>query len=154
MTSDERFMRAALEEAQLAMDGGDVPVGAVLVMDGEIVGRGRNRRVAENDPLAHAEVDALRRAAASLGAWRFDGASLYVTLEPCPMCAGSLIQARVSRVVFGAYDIRGGGVRSLFQICEDKRLAHRLQVQPAVLEQECADLLQSFFRRTRQRKNR
>ena len=138
-------MEAALHEAHAAADEGDVPVGAVVVAEGRIVGRGRNRREQDGDPLAHAEVVALRDAAAALGTWRLDGATLYVTLEPCPMCAGAIVQARVGRIVYGAADPKGGGVRSLYQICDDPRAYHRVSVRDGVLAEPCAEALRTFF---------
>lgn len=149
MDDDARFMSAALDEADAAGAAGDVPVGAVVVVDGTIVGRGRNRRVVGNDPLAHAEVEALRDAARTLQNWRLDGATLYVTLEPCPMCAGALVQARIGTVVYGTDDDRAGAVRSMFQICDDRRQPHRLHVRSGVLQDACAERLRSFFRASR-----
>ncbi|MCB9507340.1 MAG: nucleoside deaminase [Myxococcales bacterium] len=142
---DERFMREALAEAELAGAAEEVPVGAVVVHGDTIIGRGRNRRAELSDPLAHAEVEALRDAARALGTWRLDDATMYVTLEPCPMCAGALVQGRLGRLVYGAADLKGGAVRSLFQVCEDRRLIHRVAVSPGVLAEECAAVLQRFF---------
>lgn len=138
-------MAVALEQARAAAESGDVPVGAVVVVDRRIVGLGRNRREVDHDPLAHAEVVALRNAAATLGSWRLDEATLYVTLEPCPMCAGATVQARVRRVVYGAADPKGGGVRSLYQICDDPRGYHRVVVEAGVLAEPCAEVMRSFF---------
>ncbi len=127
-------MREAMAEAEAAAVAGDVPVGAVVVdASGEIVGRGRNRREADQDPTAHAEVDALRRAAAGLGHWRIEGATVYVTLEPCPMCAGALVNARVARLVYGCPDPKAGAVDTLFTIGQDPRLNHRFAVEGGVL---------------------
>jgi len=146
-------MRLALDEALLALDTDDVPVGAVLVdRDGNVLGRGRNRREADGDPTAHAEVEALRAAARQRGLWRLDETVLYVTLEPCAMCAGALVNARVSEVVFGAWDTRAGAVRSLFRICDDSRLNHRLVVRGGVLEDPCREALQAFFRAKRKKR--
>ena len=142
---DEHWMRAALTEAREAKCHDDVPVGAVVVLDREIVGRGHNRRVVDKDPMAHAEVLALRSAAETLGSWRLDACTLYVTLEPCPMCAGAIVQSRVRRVVYGADDAKAGAVRSLYQLCDDKRLPHRTQVSAGVLADEAATLLRRFF---------
>ena len=140
-------MRLALDEARLALDHDDVPVGAVVVdAQGNVLGRGHNRREVDGDPVAHAEVEALRAAAAAVGHWRLDGTVLYATLEPCAMCAGALVNARVSRLVYGAWDHRFGAVDSVLQICTDPRLNHRLEVQAGVLEPECRQLLQDFFR--------
>ena len=144
---DVALMRLALDEARLALDHDDVPVGAVVVdAQGNVLGRGHNRREVDGDPVAHAEVEALRAAAAAVGHWRLDGTVLYATLEPCAMCAGALVNARVSRLVYGAWDHRFGAVDSVLQICTDPRLNHRLEVQAGVLEPECRQLLQDFFR--------
>ncbi len=145
LDGDAKFMREALREAWAAADDGDVPVGAVITIGERIVGRGRNRRVLNGAPLAHAEIEALREAATTLGNWRFDGATMFVTLEPCAMCAGALVQTRLARVVFGARDERGGGVRSLFQICDDRRTNHRVEVAEGLLADECAAVLKKFF---------
>jgi tRNA(adenine34) deaminase len=143
---DEVWMRRALEEARAALDHGDVPVGAVLVgADGALLGRGRNRREQRADPTAHAELEALRAGAGTLGSWRLDGATLVVTLEPCAMCAGALVQARVARLVFGSDDPRAGAVTSLWDLVRDPRLPHRTEVRRGVLADECAALLRSFF---------
>lgn len=144
MTDDEA-MRAALAEAALAAAAGDVPVGAVVVAGGKIVARRHNEREAACDPTAHAEVLALQDAAAVLGSWRLAGASLVVTLEPCVMCAGAALAGRVARVVFGAYDPKGGACGSLYNICVDPRLNHEAAVVSGVLVDECAELLRSYF---------
>jgi tRNA(adenine34) deaminase len=147
---DEDWMRLALEEARAALGHGDVPVGAVLVgADGTLLGRGRNRREQRADPTAHAELEALRAGAATLGGWRLDGTTLVVTLEPCAMCAGALVQARVARLVFGSDDPKAGAVTSLWDLVRDPRLPHRLEVRRGVLADECAALLGSFFRQRR-----
>ena len=146
-------MRLALDEARLALDHDDVPVGAIVVDDaGNVLGRGRNRREQRGDPTAHAEVEALREAAQTRGLWRLDDTVLYVTLEPCAMCAGALVNARVRELVFGAWDPKAGAVDSLFGICTDPRLNHRLEVRGGVLEAPCRELLQGFFRRRRGRR--
>jgi len=147
---DLALMRLALDEARLALAHDDVPVGAGVVDEaGAVLGRGHNRREERADPLAHAEVEALREAAGALGRWRLDGTTLYATLEPCPMCAGALVNARVTRLVFGAWDPRAGAVESVFSICTDPRLNHRLAVTGGVLEEPCRVLLQDFFRARR-----
>jgi len=139
-------MRWALDEARSARATSDVPVGAVVLdADGEVIGRGRNRREADGDPTAHAEVLALREAADRLGRWRLDGCTLVVTLEPCTMCAGALVLARVERLVFGAFDDKAGAVGSLWDVVRDRRLNHRPQVESGVLAEESADLLVAFF---------
>jgi tRNA(adenine34) deaminase len=141
------WMRLALDEARAALPSGDVPVGAVVVgPDGVVVGRGRNVREAERDPTGHAEVRALREAAAALGEWRLAGCTLVVTLEPCTMCAGALVLARVDRLVYGAADPKAGAVGSLWDVVRDRRLNHRPEVVGGVLAAECGDLLRAFFR--------
>ncbi|WP_020574886.1 tRNA adenosine(34) deaminase TadA [Actinopolymorpha alba] len=139
-------MRDALDEATLATRTSDVPVGCVLLdADGEVLSRGRNAREATADPTAHAEVLAIRAAAAARGTWRLDGCTLVVTLEPCTMCAGALVLARVARVVFGAYDDKAGAVGSLWDVVRDRRLNHRPEVVGGVLAEECGALLREFF---------
>ena len=138
-------MRLALALAREAEAAGEVPVGAVIVMDGEVIGRGRNSPIERSDPTAHAEILALREAGAAAGNYRLEGAILYTTLEPCVMCAGALVAARVSRLVFGARDLRFGGVRSKFQLADTDVLNHRVQIVEGVLGAECAELMQRFF---------
>jgi tRNA(adenine34) deaminase len=142
--NDDSWMDIALAEARAAATAGDVPVGAVIVHDDQIVGRGRNRREVDGDPTAHAEVVALREAAKALGRWRVD-ATLYVTQEPCPMCAGALVNARVKRLVFGCTNPKAGAVVTLFQLATDARLNHRVDVLGGVRDGECAAVLQEFF---------
>ena len=144
MTDDE-LMGLALVEARSAPAHGDVPVGAVLWLDGEVIARRRNEREHTGDPTAHAEILALRDAAARTGGWRLDGATVAVTLEPCPMCAGALQQARVARVVFGADDPKAGALGSLYNLGADPRLNHEFEVVPWVRAEECAALLHEFF---------
>jgi tRNA(adenine34) deaminase len=142
---DERYMREAL---RLATDGeraGEVPVGAVVVIGGEVAGRGWNAPIARRDPTAHAEIVAMREAAGIVGNYRLEGATLYCTLEPCVMCAGALVNARVARVVFGARDLRFGGVRSKFRIVDSEVLNHRVEVVEGVLGAECVEVLRGFF---------
>ena len=138
-------MREALRLARQAAAGGEVPVGAVVAMGGAIVGRGRNASIARQDPTAHAEILALREAAERVGNYRLEGATLYSTLEPCVMCAGALVTARVGTLVFGARDLRFGGVRSKFQVADSDLLNHRVAVVEGVLGSECVDLLREFF---------
>src|SRR4051794_23632362 len=145
MTDDE-LMRLALDEARLALDHGDVPIGAVVVdADGSVVARAHNEREKAGDPTAHAEILALRAAAAVVGGWRLEGLTLVVTLEPCPMCAGALVNGRMARVVFGAYDPKAGACGSLYNLGADPRLNHELEVQGGVCADESAQLLESFF---------
>ena len=153
---DQRFMTEALSIAEDAAQRGDVPVGAVVVLDGKVIGRGGNRREVDDDPSGHAEIVALREACHSQGRWRVDGATLYVTLEPCPMCAGAIVNARVARLVYAAGDPKAGAVRSLYRICDDPRLNHRVEISTGVQAERAAELLRSFFRdaRARQRQRR
>ena len=148
---DELFMQAAIAEAEQAAALGEVPVGAVVVVGGAIVGRGGNRRERDGDPTAHAEVLAIRDAACAVGGWRLVGATLYVTQEPCPMCAGAIVNARVQRLVYGCDNPKAGAVRTLFQLVEDPRLNHRVAVTPGLLAAECGALLTNFFERLRKR---
>lgn len=142
---DEHFMRVALHEAAEAGAHGDVPVGAVVVRDGEVLGQAHNERELRADPTAHAEVLALRAAAATLGGWRLPGTVLYCTLEPCPMCAGAIQQARVARVVFGAPDQKVGAAGTVIDPLRDPRLLHRVEVQGGVLAADALGLLRAFF---------
>jgi len=145
----DRFMEDALELARQAERNGEVPVGAVVVVDGQIRGRGLNSPIRLVDPTAHAEILALREAAASVGNYRLENATLYVTLEPCIMCAGALVAARVRRLVFGARDLRFGGVRSKFQLADSELLNHQVEVVEGLLAAECLELVKNFFERKR-----
>ena len=149
MDRDELFMRLALAEAEKALLAGEVPVGAVVVRGGEVVASAHNGPVGLKDPSAHAEILALRRAAEAEGNYRLAGATLYVTIEPCLMCAGALIHARVSRLVFGAPDPKGGAVVSLYEVLGDGRLNHRVEVTGGVLSEACGEILSRFFREKR-----
>jgi tRNA(adenine34) deaminase len=149
MSSDDLFMREALELARQAEANGEVPVGAVVVVDGLVCGRGFNSPIRLNDPTAHAEILALREAAGRVRNYRLESATLYATLEPCVMCAGALVAARVGRLVFGARDLRFGGVRSKFQLADSELLNHRLQITEGVLAGECVGLLKQFFEKKR-----
>ncbi|HSD90471.1 MAG TPA: tRNA adenosine(34) deaminase TadA [Kofleriaceae bacterium] len=143
--NDDQWMQIALEEARAAATAGDVPVGAVIVADdGTLIGRGRNRRERDGDPTAHAEIVALRDAAKAIGHWRVE-ATLFVTQEPCPMCAGALVNARIKRLVYGCANPKAGAVATLFQIVTDPRLNHRMEVTPGVLASDCAAVLSQFF---------
>jgi tRNA(adenine34) deaminase len=145
------LIRLAIEEAKLALAADEVPIGAVVLHapSGRVIGRGHNRRESDHDPTAHAEVVALRQAARELGHWRLLECVLAVTLEPCPMCAGAIVNARVARLVYGCDDPKAGAVRTLYRICEDERLNHRVEVEGGVLADECAELLRAFFRAQR-----
>ncbi len=138
-------MRAALDEARAAQAHGDVPIGAVVVHAGRVIGRGHNERERRQDPTAHAEVLALREAAAALGSWRVLEGTLYVTLEPCAMCAGAIVLARIPRVVYGAADPKAGAAGSIMDVLADERLNHRPRVEAGVLGEACGDLLRGFF---------
>jgi tRNA(adenine34) deaminase len=142
---DAQYMRLALEAAREAERAGEVPIGAVIVVEDRVVARGSNRTIADCDPTAHAEIVALRAAAKELGNYRLGGATLYVTLEPCAMCAGAMVQARVERLVYGADDPKGGAVGGSFRLLEHPLLNHRVEVTWGVLAEECASLLQGFF---------
>ena len=149
LAEDERFMRAALREAARAMKEEEVPVGAVVVHEGRILARAHNRSIHLNDPTAHAEILALRRAARKLGNYRLAGCSLYVTIEPCAMCAGAIVQARVQRVVFGTADPKAGAGGSVLPLLNHPKLNHRAEVRSGVLKEECASILREFFRHRR-----
>jgi tRNA(adenine34) deaminase len=149
MDKDEQFMRLALAEAEKALQGGEVPVGAVVIRGDEVIASAHNGPVGLKDPSAHAEILALRRAASAEGNYRLAGTTLYVTIEPCLMCAGALIHARVSRLVFGAMDPKGGAVVSLYGVLEDARLNHRVDVTGGVLKEACSEILSRFFREKR-----
>jgi tRNA(adenine34) deaminase len=142
---DERWMGAALAEARAAAPAGDVPVGAVVVRDGVVIAAAANRTVRDQDPTAHAETLAIRAAAAALGSWRLSGCALYVTLEPCAMCAGAIVLARLDAVAFGAWDEKAGMAGSVGDLLRHRRLNHRPQVRGGVLERPCGDLLREFF---------
>ena len=142
---DLEFMKIALEEARAAASAGEIPVGAVVVKDGQIIARGNNRTIRDCDPTAHAEIVALRLASLSVGNYRLMGTTLYVTIEPCAMCAGAIIQARVTRVVYGADDLKGGAVRSCFQVLSHQKLNHRVEITAGLLAEESAAILQQFF---------
>lgn len=148
------WMDRALAQARLALSHDDVPVGAVVVREGAVVAEGRNRRELDGDPTAHAEIVALRGAASALGSWRLEGCVLYVTLEPCAMCAGALVLARLPSLVYGATDPKAGAVGSLFDIPRDPRLNHRVDVVGGVSEEECGEVLRQFFRAQRARSRR
>ncbi|HYA97449.1 MAG TPA: tRNA adenosine(34) deaminase TadA [Methylomirabilota bacterium] len=145
MPSDPELMREALAEARLAAEAGEVPVGAVVVLNGTIIARAGNRTIRTCDPTAHAEILALRQAALAIGNYRLLGTTLYATVEPCSMCAGAMIQARVARLVYGCRDPKGGAVSSCFEILSDSRLNHQVEVAEGILAEESAALLQSFF---------
>jgi len=150
VSSDELWMEEALRLAQRALEAGEVPVGAIVVFEGKIVGRGWNRNIGENDPTAHAEVVALREAGSIVGNHRLVGCELFATIEPCAMCAGALLHARVQRLVYGADDPKAGAVRSVMRLLEHPQLNHRIEVRGGVLAGRCGELLQAFFRDRRE----
>jgi tRNA(adenine34) deaminase len=149
MSTDYDFMKIALEEAQDAYRRGEVPVGAVLVREGNILARAHNSPIVRNDPSAHAEMLVLRQAGEKIGNYRLAGAELYVTLEPCIMCAGAIVHARISRVIFGARDPKCGAVVSLYNILSDKRLNHQVKITEGILSEECGEIISRFFQQKR-----
>ncbi|MES2856649.1 MAG: tRNA adenosine(34) deaminase TadA [Bdellovibrionota bacterium] len=151
VSEDEKWMRLALELAAKAGDAGEIPVGAVIVHEGQVVAQSGNLKEETGDPLGHAELIAIREAAENLGRWRLSGCTLYVTLEPCTMCSGAIIHSRLDRIVFGATDPKAGAVHSLYRILEDPRLNHSPQVTHGVLEAESSQVLKDFFKKLRQR---
>ncbi|MFP4021829.1 MAG: tRNA adenosine(34) deaminase TadA [Halanaerobium sp.] len=153
MENDIKYMKMALAEARKAYQRAEVPIGAVVVCNDQVVGRGFNLREQTQDPTSHAEMIALREAAANEASWRLEDCQLYVTLEPCPMCAGAILQSRIKRLVYGASDPKAGAVRSLYQLLDDDRFNHQVEVESGVMEKESAQLLKDFFRELRQRKD-
>jgi len=148
--NDEQYMKLAIDQANIAEENGDVPIGAVIVCKDQIIGKAYNQKELLKDPTAHAEIIALTQAAAYMQTWRLNGCTMYVTLEPCPMCAGALVLARIDRLVYGCDDPKTGAVKSLYNIVQDERLNHRLEVDSGVLADECAELLQRFFQKRRE----
>jgi tRNA(adenine34) deaminase len=146
---DKRYMKMAVEQARVAEENGDVPIGAVIVHKGQIIAKAYNQREQLQDPTAHAEIIALTQAAAALENWHLNDCTMYVTLEPCPMCAGALVLARIDRLVYGCDDPKTGAVKNLYNIVQDERLNHRLEVTSGVLAGECGKLLQKFFTKRR-----
>jgi len=153
MEDDIKYMKMALAEARKAYQRVEVPIGAVVVCNDQVVGRGFNLREQTQDPTSHAEMIALREAAENEASWRLENCQLYVTLEPCPMCAGAILQSRIKRLVYGASDPKAGAVRSLYQLLDDDRFNHQVEVEAGVMEKESAQLLKDFFRELRQRKD-
>jgi tRNA(adenine34) deaminase len=149
MRDDADWMQLALEQATLAAEAGEVPVGALVIKNGEILGRGHNRNLLDNDPTAHAEIVALRQAATRLGNHRLSGCEMFVTIEPCAMCAGALVHARLARLVYGAHDPKAGAVTSVLQVLNHPGLNHHLEVRSGVLERNCSEILQIFFKERR-----
>ena len=153
MKKDEIWMRQALQLAQKAADQGEVPVGALIVLDGECIAQAHNLRESTQNPVAHAEVLAIQQAAQKIGSWRLEECTLYVTLEPCPMCAGALWLSRIKRCVFGAYDPKGGFLGSISNLMDHKQLNHHYEIEGGILSEECAQILRTFFRRLREKKS-
>jgi tRNA(adenine34) deaminase len=147
--ADQGFMKLAIESAKIALENGDVPIGAAIVHGGQIIAKAYNQREQLQDPTAHAEIIALTQAAAALGSWRLHGCTMYVTLEPCAMCAGALVLARIDRLVYGCDDPKAGACKSLYNIVQDGRLNHRLEVTSGVLAEQCRQQLQEFFAQRR-----
>lgn len=147
----EFFMREALKEAQKAYDQAEVPIGAVVVLNGEIIGRGHNLREKEQDATLHAEIKAIRQANQHLGSWRLEDCELFVTLEPCPMCSGAMILARMKKVIFGAFDPKAGTAGTFMNLLQDSRFNHQVEVEQGALEEECQEILRSFFKGLRER---
>ena len=154
LMSDEKFMQAAISEAIKARERNEVPIGAVIVQDGEVIASGYNLRETSQQTLSHAELLAIEAANEKVGSWRLEDCTLYVTLEPCPMCAGAIVQSRIKRVVYGAPDPKAGCAGTLFNLLEEPRFNHQVEVTSGVLQEECASLLTDFFKALRQRKNK
>jgi len=153
MEDDIKYMKMALAEARKAYQRAEVPIGAVVVCDDQVVGRGFNLREQTQDPTSHAEMIALREAAKNEASWRLENCQLYVTLEPCPMCAGAILQSRIKRLVYGASDPKAGAVNSLYQLLSDERFNHQVEVEAGIMKKEAAQLLKDFFRDLRERKD-
>ncbi len=149
MSNDEKFMKAAIKQAQKAYDLGEVPIGAVVVYEGRIIGRGYNRRNTDKVALAHAEITAIKKAAKVMGDWRLEGCTIYITLEPCPMCAGAIVQSRLDRCVFACMSDKAGCAGSLINLLDMKDLNHQVEITSGIMEEECRELLQSFFKKLR-----
>lgn len=154
LQEDQRYMRMAIDQAFIAEENGDVPIGCVIVFEGRVIAKAYNQRQQLNDPTAHAEIIALTQASEFIGNWRLHGCTIYVTLEPCPMCAGALVLARLDRLIYGTDDPKTGACGSLYNIVQDQRLNHRLEVTAHVLQPDCQAQLQAFFRRRRDENSR
>ncbi len=149
MEESERFMREALLEAEKALAAGEVPIGAVMVRDGEIIARGHNLRNTAKNPLRHAEIDVINEAAGIVGDWRLEDCTLYVTVEPCPMCAGAIVQARIPKVIFGTRNSKAGCSGSVLDVLHEPKLNHQVETEEGILQEECAEIMRRFFRRFR-----
>ncbi len=149
MEESERFMREALLEAEKALAAGEVPIGAVMVRDGEIIARGHNLRNTAKNPLRHAEIDIINETAGIVGDWRLEDCTLYVTVEPCPMCAGAIVQARIPKVIFGTRNSKAGCSGSVLDVLHEPKLNHQVETEEGILQEECAEIMRRFFRRFR-----
>lgn len=149
MEDSEKYMQEALKEAKKAFDAGEVPIGAVMVQNGEIIARGHNLRNTSKNPLCHAEIDVINEAAAMIGDWRLEDCTLFVTVEPCPMCAGAIVQARIPKVVFGTRNSKAGCAGSILNILNEPKFNHQVVVEEGVLQEDCSELMRLFFRRFR-----
>ncbi|MCQ4935464.1 MULTISPECIES: tRNA adenosine(34) deaminase TadA [Anaerotignum] len=149
MTDSEQYMKEALAEAKKAFDAGEVPIGAVMVRNGEIIARGYNLRNTAKNPLCHAEIDVINKAAAIVGDWRLEDCILYVTVEPCPMCAGAIVQARIPKVVFGTRNSKAGCAGSIMNLLDEPRFNHQVLVEEGILQEECSQFMRLFFKRFR-----
>jgi tRNA(adenine34) deaminase len=154
LTDDERYMKAAIVQARKAAAIDEVPIGCVIVYEGKIIARGYNKRNKEKNTLSHAEMNAIRKASRYLGDWRLEGCTMYITLEPCPMCAGAIVQARVDRVVIGSMNAKAGCAGSVLNLLQEKRFNHQVEMTYDVLRDECSEMLSGFFRELRERKKR
>ncbi|MCD7778852.1 MAG: tRNA adenosine(34) deaminase TadA [Clostridiales bacterium] len=147
----EYYMNLAIEEGKKAFDNDEVPIGCVIVYEGEVIGRGANSRISDKNPLCHAEIKAINEACGKVGDWRLEGCSLFVTIEPCPMCSGAILQARIDRVVFGASNPKAGCCGSILNMMDDDRFNHKVEVVKGIKEEECARLMKDFFKRRREK---
>ena len=151
MTDDEKYMRAAIREAKKAYALGEVPIGCVIVFEGKIIGRGYNRRIADKNVLSHAEINAIKKACKKMGDWRLEGCTMYITLEPCQMCAGAIVQARIPKVVIGAMNPKAGCAGSILNILQREEFNHQAEIESGVLREECSHMMSDFFRQLRKK---
>ena len=151
MTDDEKYMRAAIREAKKAYALGEVPIGCVIVFEGKIIGRGYNRRIADKTVLSHAEINAIKKACKKMGDWRLEGCTMYITLEPCPMCAGAIVQARIPKVLIGSMNPKAGCAGSVMNLLDEKGFNHQVETEIGILGEECSGMLKEFFRELRKK---
>ena len=151
MTDDEKYMRAAIREAKKAYALGEVPIGCVIVFEGKIIGRGYNRRIADKNVLSHAEINAIKNACKKMGDWRLEGCTMYITLEPCPMCAGAIVQARIPKVLIGSMNPKAGCAGSVMNLLDEKGFNHQVETEIGILGEECSGMLKEFFRELRKK---